>query len=180
MAWSSSKVNGAGRLFQKTAKPAAARNNPKTQIPNPKCQCFDRPEPLLVWDLGCGTWDLDLLRPTPLVQHLIDACDRRFLEPRTVDVAVMLAMRGQIDPLCRIGNRHFLIVKRLRLIPEVAQEHLEICDLLFAFEGFAVSGDDRLEVQRLQFFEVGGPLVVKPEVERARHRTFEEIARRDN
>jgi hypothetical protein len=32
----------------------------------------------------------------------------------------VLAVRSQIDPLCGVGNRHFPIVKRLGLIPEVA------------------------------------------------------------
>src|SRR5215470_16189456 len=55
---------------------------------------------------------------SPLVEHLVDPCNRRFLKSRTGDVAVMLAMGAQVDPLCGVGNRHFLIVKRLRLIPE--------------------------------------------------------------
>ena len=93
----------------------------------------------MIWDLGFGIWDL--LRATPLVQHLIDARDRGLLESRAVDVAIVLAMRAQVDPLCRVGDGHFLIVKRLGLIPEVAQERLEIRDLLFPFEGLAVSGN---------------------------------------
>src|SRR4026209_992360 len=97
IAWSSSKVNGADRLFQKTAKPTAARANPKTQIPNPKSQRPDRLGPFLIWDFGFGI--RDLVRPTPLVQHLIDTRDRGLLDARTVDVPVVLAVRSQIDPL---------------------------------------------------------------------------------
>src|SRR5690349_5124364 len=178
IAWSSSKVKGAGRLFQKTAKPTATRANPNTQIPKPTSPCVDWRDPFCFWDVGFGIWDL--LRATPLVQHLIDAGNRGFLKPRAVDGAVVLAMGAEVDSLRRLGDGHFLVVKGLRLIPEVAQERLEIRDLFLAFERLSVPGHHGFEVERLQLLQVDGPLIVKAEVQGAGHRTLEEVTCRDN
>src|SRR6266550_7041202 len=97
------------------------RINPKPQTPSPK------PQParvFLIWDLGLGIWDL--VRATPLVEDLIDPRDGCFLEADTIDVAVVLAVRGQVDRPGCIRDRHLLIVQGLGLVPQVAQERLEV------------------------------------------------------
>ena len=88
-------------------------------------------------------------------------------KPAPVDVAVVRLVRGQVDALCRVGDRHLLIVQRLRLAPQVAQERLEVGDLLLLLERLAVAGHDGFEIERLQLLEVVRPLVVEAEVERA-------------
>src|SRR5207253_449892 len=131
-------------------KASAASKNPKPQIPNPK------PQEVGIWFLGFGIWDL--LRAA-LIEDLVDPRDGGFLEARPIDVAVMLAMPAEVDPPGGLRDRHLLIVQRLRLVPEVAQQRLEVGDLILSLERLAVAGDDGLEVEHLQLFEIVRPLV---------------------
>src|SRR5258705_11136190 len=157
------------------AKPTMIRTNPKPQIPSPKSQpsraCGIR-------DLDLGIWDL--VRATSLVEDLVEARNRRFLEADARDVAVMRLVRGQVDAFGCVSDRHLLIVQHLRLAPQVAQECLEVRDLLLALERLAVAGHDGFEIDRLQLLEVVRPLVVEAEVEPARRRPFEEAAGGDH
>src|SRR4051812_10763564 len=73
------------------------------------------------------------------VEHFVDTRDGGFLESGTVDVAIVRLVSGEIHPLGGVGDRHFLIMQRLRLLPEIPQKRLEVVDLLLAFERFAVA-----------------------------------------
>src|ERR1041385_7739871 len=141
------------------ANATTARRSPKLQVPSSKFQAAS--DAIGAWTLDLGTWNL--VRATPLIEDGVDARDRGFLEARPIDAAVVFAVHGKVHAFGRFADRHLLIVQRLRLVPQVAQERLEVGDLILALERLAVAGDHRLEVERLQFLEIVRPLVVEAE-----------------
>src|SRR5439155_24044250 len=56
-----------------------------------------------------------------------------------VNGRVVRFVRGQVDPLRRIGRRDFLIVQRARLLPQIPQVRLEPVDPFLALEGLAMA-----------------------------------------